>query len=299
MFHLRRDVTGSDDPSLTEDRPRPADGPAPEVVELEAVGFGIDAVDLSERYEIGAQIGRGGMAEVFATVDKVTGEEVALKRVIPGLAVHTRMRLRFANEIDLLKRCRGTYVLSLLASGVWEDSPAYVSERCIGSLYDLARERPLPLSRVLRYSSEILVALDRVHVVGGVHRDIKPSNILVGRDGATRLADFGIARHPQHRLTAVGHRVGTPAFAAPDLTADPRRAEPAHDLFAVGLLILALSTHLKPRALTDATERARTLRLFPEATATLLAKATAPSPSARFGSAAEMAVAVQRALTQL
>jgi len=261
--------------------------------------FAVGTAELAREFELGAQLGRGGMAEVYAAIERETGREVALKRIIPGLVAHPRMRKRFSNEIDLLRRCRGPYVLEIVSSGFWEDVPAYVSERCVGSLYDLAKDRPMPLRKVLRFTSEVLAALDRVHAHGGVHRDIKPSNILVGSDGVARLADFGIARHPQHRVTAVGHRVGTPAFAAPDLTADPRSAEPAHDLFSVGLLILALSTHLRSRALTDEDQRPITLRLFPTATAELVARATSPIPAERFASAAEMAVAVQRATDDL
>ena len=258
----------------------------------------IGSIELSHAYELGVPLGRGGMAEVFAATERETGRQLALKRIIPNLVAHPRMRKRFANEVDLLGRCRGPCVLELEVSGWWDDVPAYVSELCTGSLFDLARERPMPLPKVLRFTSEVLVALDRVHAQGGVHRDIKPSNILIGSDGVARLADFGIARHPLHRVTAVGHRVGTPAFAAPDLTADPRMADPTHDLFSVGLLILALSTHMRSRALTEEEQRATTLRLFPAAAAELLARSTSPDPSERYASAAEMAVAVQKAMDE-
>lgn len=255
--------------------------------------------DLAELVDVAGLLGCGGMAEVYAATDRRTGEAVALKRVTPVLAVRTLLRLRFANEIDMLERCRGPYVLQLIASGTWDNTPAYVCERCTGSLYDLARERPLPLLRVLRLASEVLVALDRVHAVGAVHRDIKPSNVLIGADGAVRLADFGIARHPNRRLTAVGHRVGTPSYADPDLAADPRSAEPSHDLFSVGLLILGLSTHLRVRTLTDLTERPKTLRRFPETTARVLERSTSPNRSERYSSAAEMALDVQAAVQAL
>ncbi|MEQ1501930.1 MAG: serine/threonine-protein kinase [Myxococcota bacterium] len=254
--------------------------------------------DLSEVVDIGPLLGRGGMAEVYEAVDRASGAAVALKRLVPNLAVRTNLRLRFANEIDLLERCRGPYVLALHANGTWDNTPAYVCERCVGSLYDLGRDRVLPLPRVLRLMSEVLAALDRVHAAGAVHRDIKPSNVLLAADGTVRLADFGIARHPNRRLTAVGHTVGTPCYAAPDLAANPRAAEPAHDLFSVGLLILALSTHLRPRVLTDPAERQRTLDRFPAATARLLDRATAANPAARYPSAAEMALDVQRALVE-
>jgi serine/threonine-protein kinase len=240
--------------------------------------------DLRELYYVGELIGRGGMAEVFDAIDLGTGEELAIKRLAPTLAGREHQKLRFANEIDLLDRCRGPFV------------PAYVCERCTTSLYDLARPRPLPLVRVLQYCAEILVGLDRVHAHGCVHRDVKPANILLAADQGVRLADFGIARHPINRLTLAGHRMGTPTYAAPELTADPRNAEPAHDLFAVGLLLLRLSTHLAPRLLTDRREAERTLERFPEATAHLLRRATASDVNQRYASASEMAVDVQSAI---
>jgi eukaryotic-like serine/threonine-protein kinase len=252
--------------------------------------------DLTELVDVGGIIGRGGMAEIYEATHRVTGESVALKRIVPKLAVRSSLRLRFANEVDLLERCRGRYVLDLRAYGVWSDTPAYIAERCVGSLSDLGRDRVVPLPRVLRWTAEILAGLDRVHAAGAVHRDIKPSNVLVVDDGSIRLADFGIARHPSRRLTAVGHAVGTPCYSAPDLAANPRDAAPAHDLFSVGLLVLALSTHLRTRSLTDPAERDRTLARFPDDTRRLLERATSPDPAARYGSASEMANDVQRAI---
>jgi len=255
--------------------------------------------DLTDRLDVGEMLGQGGMAEVYAALDLRTGRKVALKRIIPKLAVRSGLRLRFANEIDLLDLCRGPYILELLASGVWSDTPAYVCERCAGSLVDLGRDKVLPLPRALRLASEILAGLDRVHAVGAVHRDIKPSNILLTEEGSVRLADFGIARHPTRRLTAVGHTVGTPCYSAPDLAENPRMAEPGHDLYSVGLLIFALSTHLRTKALVDRAERQTALVRFPHETRILLDRATSPDRSERYLSAAEMVIEVQRALAEL
>lgn len=257
------------------------------------------ARDLADLVEVGDIIGRGGMAEVYGATDRESGGAVALKRLMPRLAIRASLRLRFANEIDLLDRCRGPFILELRQSGVWGDTPAYIAERCTGSLSDLGRERVLPLGRVLRWTAEILAGLDRVHAAGAVHRDIKPSNVLLAEDGSVRLADFGIARHPSRRLTAIGHAVGTPCYSAPDLSANPRDAAPAHDLFSVGLLVLALSTHLRTRSLTDPAERPRTLARFPQEVSALLDRATSPEPSHRYGSASEMAIDVQAALNAL
>jgi eukaryotic-like serine/threonine-protein kinase len=255
--------------------------------------------DLRELYYVGEMLGRGGMAEVYEAIDLRTGEELAIKRLAPALAGRDQQVQRFANEIDLLDRCRGPFVLELVASGTWDGIPAYVCERCTSSLYDLARPKALPLLRVLQYCGETLVGLDRVHANGCVHRDIKPANILLTADHAVRLADFGIARHPNRRLTAAGHKMGTPCYAAPDLAADPRKAEPAHDLYAVGLLLLRLSTHLHPRVLTDSREAERTLDRFPPATAHLLRRATSQDAAERYTSASEMAVDVHHAIENL
>jgi serine/threonine-protein kinase len=255
--------------------------------------------DLGELYTVKELLGKGGMAEVYAAEDKTTGRQLALKRIASSLAGRSHIRRRFANEIDLLERCRGPYVLELVTGGTFHGTPAYVCERCVGSLYDLARDRPLPLARVLGYAAEVLVALDRVHAAGAIHRDIKPSNVLIASDGTIRLADFGIARHPVKRLTTMGRSVGTPSYTAPDLAADPSAAAPAHDLFSVGLLVLTVSSHLRTTTLTDPRFRASTLARFPPATARLLDRATSPDPRERYSWAAEMAIEVQAAIAAL
>jgi eukaryotic-like serine/threonine-protein kinase len=254
------------------------------------------AADLSCLVEVGSRIGSGGMAEVYAATCRATNRPLALKRIKPELAHRTHLRHRFANEIDLLERCRGPYVLEIVASSTWDGTPAFVCERCVGSLHDVAKDRPLPIRRALGYAAEVLAALDRVHQLGVVHRDIKPSNLLLAPDGSLRIADFGIARHPSRRLTTFGRRVGTPNYAAPDLVADPRQAVPSHDLFAVGLLIFAISTHLRTSTLTRPQDRERTLARFPEPIAHLIGRSTSIEPELRYTSAAEMALDVQRAM---
>jgi eukaryotic-like serine/threonine-protein kinase len=255
--------------------------------------------DLGAVVTVGEMLGSGGMAEVFAAVYRPTGRSVALKRIKPALGARTDLRIRFDNEIDLLRRCRGPFVLELIDSGVWEDQPAYVCERCVSSLYDMARDRPLPLPSVLRVASEILVALDRVHALGVVHRDIKPANVLLGSDGSVRLADFGVARHPAVRLTQQGARMGTQRYAAPEMKLDPRRAAPAHDLFSLGLMILAVATHRRTDSLILPECREATLRAVPLALAQVLDRSTHPDPAERYRAASEMAVDVQRALASV
>jgi serine/threonine protein kinase len=264
----------------------------------EEEGEEIEEIDLIERFRVGRLIGKGGMAQVYAATAP-DGTEVALKRLHPTLSVRTSLRVRFANEIDLLARLQGSHVLKLVARGWWEDTPAYVAELCAGSVHDIAEMQPISLQQCLRMVSEMLVALDRVHALGVVHRDIKPSNVLLTESGSVRLADFGIALHPGHRFTTIGMSLCTPSFSAPDLVRDPSGAVPAHDLYSVALLIVAVTTRLNPRHLGEPTLRPRLLAALPEPIRALVERASHPEPTERFGSAAEMAIAVQHALMQL
>ena len=234
------------------------------------------ARDLTPSLSIGGLLGCGGMAEVYAATLADTGRPVAVKRIKPGLSARDDVRERFANEIDILRRCRGVHVLELIDSGSWDGLPSYVCERCTGSLKELARARPLPPARALQIAGEILIGLDRVHGLGIVHRDIKPGNVLLGDDGLVRLADFGIAMHPSRRLTLQGSRLGTERYAPPEMLEDPRSAAPAHDLFALGLLIFAVVTHKRPEHLTDPAHRNASLASVPSPLASLVDRATHP-----------------------
>lgn len=255
----------------------------------------VDGGDLTAGVAVGPLLGRGGMAEVYGVRDLASGRDLALKRVAPRLASREGPRARFANEVELLDLCRGPYVLGLVRSGTWNGAPAYLCERCAGTLSDLGREAPLPLAQVLQFATEVLAGLDRIHALGVVHRDIKPSNVLVTANASVRLADFGIARHPSRRLTLAGYTVGTPSYSAPELVRDPSCAEPMHDLYSLALMILALSTHLRTRGLVEPARRAVTLARFEGPARNLLERATSPDLGRRYQSAAEMVLDVERA----
>src|SRR5919108_548194 len=80
----------------------------------------------------------------------------------------------------------------------------------------------------------LLDALEAAHRAGIVHRDLKPKNVMVREDGATKLADFGIASvQGDPRLTATGLVVGSPAYMAPEQV-QGRPVGPATDLWALG-----------------------------------------------------------------
>jgi hypothetical protein len=103
------------------------------------------------------------------------------------------------------------------------------------TLEELVRTHgPLPPDRAARLGLSLLDTLEAAHRAGIVHRDLKPRNVMVREDGATKLADFGVASvQGDPRLTATGLVVGSPAYMAPEQV-EALPVSPATDLWALG-----------------------------------------------------------------
>ena len=115
-----------------------------------------------------------------------------------------------------------------------------------GSLRDRLRRGPLPRPEALELLGQLARALGQAHAQGIVHRDLKPENVLFDAQGRPLVADLGLAKHflpagpgatGVASLTASGMFVGTPGYMAPEQAVDGRRAGPAADVFALGVLL--------------------------------------------------------------
>jgi hypothetical protein len=112
----------------------------------------------------------------------------------------------------------------------------------------LDRDGPLPAEEAARIGADVGEALYQAHRQGIIHRDVKPGNVLLGRDGSTRLVDFGIAHslaEAAERLTTDGSVVGTPRYMAPEQLTDGAIG-PRTDLFGLGLLLHEMLTGRSP-----------------------------------------------------
>ncbi|MDH3571921.1 MAG: serine/threonine protein kinase, partial [Gemmatimonadota bacterium] len=170
---------------------------------------------LADRYAIGRELGRGGMAIVYLAEDLKHRRKVALKVLRPELTASLGAE-RFLREITTTAQLSHPNILPLYDSGEADGTLYYTMPFVEGeSLRDrLNRENQLPIEDALQVTKEVADALGHAHSLGFVHRDVKPENILF-QGGHAVVADFGIARAVTEaggqRLTETGLAVGTPA----------------------------------------------------------------------------------------
>ena len=165
----------------------------------------------------------------------------------------------------------------------------------------------LPVAEVIRIGKQVADALDAAHRAGLVHRDVKPANVLVPRGGPVKVTDFGIAKAAGgDDLTRTGTVMGTARYLAPEQV-NGRPTDPRTDVYALGLLMFEVLVGHPPfggdtdiaTAMARLTTSAPAIRAErPEVSQALddvIHRCLARQPSARFGSAAAVREALDRA----
>ncbi|MCL2424518.1 MAG: protein kinase, partial [Micrococcales bacterium] len=173
---------------------------------------------LGGRYEVGALLGTGGMAEVYAAKDRRLGRAVAVKVLRPDLANDESVRARFQREAHSAASLNHPAIVGVHDTGDDTSEPFIVMELVPGhTLRETIRAgEPLELDQALRITCDILTALEFAHQGGIVHRDIKPGNIMITPDGTVKVMDFGISRAITDNVTVTQTVVGTPAYLSPE-----------------------------------------------------------------------------------
>lgn len=219
---------------------------------------------LLDRYDVSAEIGRGGHAIVYRAHDRVFDRHVAIK-LLRDDALSPDVLARFRQEIQLTARLEHAHILHVYDTGTFEGLPFVVMELASGqTLADrLAREGPLPVADALQITRDVGLALAHAHARGIVHRDVKPENILLGSGGAM-LADFGVARvtadQAVQRLTSTGMAVGTLQYMSPEqLCAEPQ-IDHRSDQYALACVLYEMLAGVRPHA-SASLEGLRLLRL--------------------------------------
>jgi WD40 repeat protein/predicted Ser/Thr protein kinase len=216
------------------------------------------------RFVVIKRIGQGGMGVIYAAYDDALDRKVAVKLLRPdGHGSGTDGRARLMREAQALARLSHPSVIQVYEVGTYEDQ-VYVAMEFVdgGTLKAWQTGGNRGWREVLDAYLSAGRGLAAAHIAGIVHRDFKPDNVLVRRDGAVRVVDFGLARKeppptlatgaaprrddlvhalreaalvstqvqdrstPEGALTRTGAIMGTPAYMAPEqhlgLTADAR-----------------------------------------------------------------------------
>jgi hypothetical protein len=251
---------------------------------------------LAGRFELESRLGAGGLAEVFAARDRLSGAEVAIKILHPHLAFDRALAGRFRREMAITRGLDHPGIVRVFDLHEHRGRPLFSMELLRGrTLADLLLlEGPLPPEAARQIAKQICAALQAAHARGVVHRDLKPQNVFVTAGGAVKLLDFGLARVVgQARLTSKSAVLGTPGYIAPELwSGQPPDARA--DLYALGATLFELLTGRTPFASSDPYGVARLqqepLRLegLGDGDARLLRRALDPDPEQRFLDAAQM-----------
>jgi len=196
---------------------------------------------LADRYEILAELGRGGMGVVYRAKDPVLNREVAVKLIPPGNLTKDAEE-RFQREAQIVAQMDHPSIVPIYDLGRHEGSLFFVMPVLAPTnLRQLLREGSLRLGDVLDIGMQVADALDYSHARGIVHRDIKPENIMTSRDDSghlrARVMDFGLAlATTEDRLTKTGTLVGTVAYFSPEQVTS-RSFDGRTDVYALGTVL--------------------------------------------------------------
>jgi serine/threonine protein kinase/tetratricopeptide (TPR) repeat protein len=207
-------------------------------------------------YEVLAQLGAGGMGEVYRAQDTRLARRVALKVIRRALVGDEAALERLLREATLASALNHPNIVTIYETGVFGSDRYVAMELIEGATLRAAASEGIPLSRAVAIARQIAEALAVAHAAHIVHRDIKPENVMVRPDGYVKLLDFGLARLNQDSVTAhstapaateTGLVLGTLGYMAPE-QARGERIAPEADVFALGILLYEIATGRHPFA---------------------------------------------------
>jgi eukaryotic-like serine/threonine-protein kinase len=214
---------------------------------------------LGGRYQVGALVGRGGMAEVHAGHDTRLGRTVAIKMLRSDLARDPAFLARFRREAQSAAGLNHPSIVAVYDSGEDEDTesgggkvtlPYIVMEYVEGrTLREILNETTvMEPGEAARVTEGVLDALSYSHRMGIVHRDIKPANVMLTASGAVKVMDFGIARaiaDTAATMTQTHSVIGTAQYLSPE-QAQGNPVDARSDLYSAGCLLYELLTGRTP-----------------------------------------------------
>ncbi|MBI4612294.1 MAG: PQQ-binding-like beta-propeller repeat protein [Planctomycetes bacterium] len=257
-------------------------------------------------YQLGSELGHGGMGIVFRAQHVKLGSDCAVKVLIAGEHASPESIERFRREAAAVaKMGKHPNIVTVHDLGQEGALSYYAMELVEGeSLRKRLVERPYAPKEAAALVEKVARALHFAHEHGVVHRDVKPENIVVRSDGEPQVMDFGLARDlgSSARLSVTGQVMGTPAYMAPEqVRGDVAVTDARTDVYALGAVLYELLTGIPPhggqdlgaifsRVLAGDIVPPRKLRAeVPRDIETICLKCLEPTPGKRYASAEALA----------
>jgi serine/threonine protein kinase/cell division protein FtsN len=262
------------------------------------------------RYEVLAELGRGGMGIVYKVRDIETCEVVALKILKPEIAADPAMWETLRKEVCLARKVTHKNVCRIHEFSRSETTACISMEYVDGEslLSKLQRRGALQAADAIEIARQICAGLREAHEQGIVHRDLKPANIVVAGDKTVKIMDFGVARQARETYQTTGTLAGTPAYMSPEQL-EMRLISARTDIYALGIMLYEMVTgepaFRGESAIALALQQIRQVprrpsEIMPTVPARLdaaILKCLEKDPAKRFSSVDELSLALEKSIS--
>ncbi len=266
-----------------------------------------------DEYRLDSLLGRGGMAQVFRSLDVNLERQAAVKIIDAPFRADTDYIERFEREAQAIAQLRHPNIVNMYKYGEVDKllyiAMEFIEGNNLGQELVVYQEKnkPFPPEKAIKIIQQVCLALDYAHSQGIIHRDIKPPNIMLDKDDHAILTDFGLVLLNDRKTQ--GDAFGSPHYIAPEQAISSANAVPQSDLYAMGVILYEMFTGKLPfdadhpydlamMHMSDPPPPPRDLNpnLSPELE-TVILKALAKEPEDRYQTGQELADALEQTLS--